>query len=55
LAVQSVRASAARSNVNHYTVQNNISTPNADSFRRSSSQLAADASVHVQRMGVKNR
>jgi tape measure domain-containing protein len=40
---------------NHnYTVNNNINTPNADSFRRSSGQIAADANVHIQRMGVKN-
>ena len=39
---------------NHYTVNNNISTPNADSFRKSQGQIAAEASVHIQRMGLKN-
>jgi hypothetical protein len=39
---------------NHYSVNNNISTRNADSFRKSSGQIAADANVHIQRMGRKN-
>ncbi len=47
--------SDARQTSNHYTVQNNITTPNADSFRKSSGQIAADASVHIQRLGVRNR
>jgi hypothetical protein len=33
---------------NHYTVQNNISTPNADSFRKSSGRIMSEASVHLQ-------
>ncbi len=46
--------SDARSTQNHYTINNNISTPNADSFRKSSGQIASDASVHIQRMGLRN-
>jgi hypothetical protein len=40
---------------NHYTVQNNISTPNADSFRKSSGQIMPDASVHLSTDGVAKR
>jgi hypothetical protein len=39
---------------NHYTVNNNISTPNADSFRKSQGQIAAEAGVHIQRMSLRN-
>ena len=46
--------SNSASTTNHYVVNQNISTPNADSFRRSSGQIAADANVHLQRMGVRN-
>jgi hypothetical protein len=53
--ISNVNASSdARQTQNHYTVTNNISTPNADSFRKSSGQIAADASIHIQRMGIRN-
>ena len=48
------RSNSASTTHNHYTVNNNISTPNADSFRKSSRQIMSDASVHLQRMGVRN-
>ncbi len=48
------RTSDARQTSNHYTVQNNISTPNADSFRKSSGQILGEANVHIQRMGLRN-
>jgi hypothetical protein len=41
--VNNSRSNSASTVHSHYTVQNNISTPNADSFRRSSGQIAADA------------
>jgi hypothetical protein len=50
----SAPVSDARSTQNHYTVQNNISTTNADSFRKSSGQIMGDAGVHMQRMGIRN-
>ena len=46
--------SDARSTQTNYTVHNNISTLNADSFRKSSGQIAADASVHIQRIDLKS-
>jgi hypothetical protein len=48
-----ITSSDARSTENHYTVNNNISTPNADSFRKSSSQILGEASVHIERMGTR--
>ena len=42
-----VNRTTGASVTNHYTVQNNISTPNADSFRKSSGQIMSDASVHL--------
>ena len=39
---------------NHYAVHNNIYPKDADSFKKSSGQLLADASTHIQRMGMRN-
>ena len=39
---------------NQYHVHQTINTPNADSFRKSQGQLAGEASVHIQRMGLRH-
>ena len=41
---------------NHnYVVNQNINTPNGDSFRKSSGQMASEANVHLQRIGRQKR